>query len=188
MRVSCPTMLGSLLVAVACVVAAGCDDSGGDAGFLPPPGLSPTPQKVAIDTGATIDITPGNGVGVFVQYAAGGHYTISTACDTNVSQFSCNFDVFVSGVDRATTLSNPQGQNLEGPDSIDLQRDGTLHFYANTSTGLDGVSFDATPGATIEVEMYLDTQPQPRFVYWIGDAVLHTGAPTDPIDFTPTAN
>ncbi len=64
---------------------------------------------------------------------------------------------------------------------------GTLHLFANTTTNLDGVTFDATPGATLELEMYLDNEAQPRFVYWIGsDKVLHTGAPTDPVDFAPS--
>lgn len=163
------------------------DGMGGGATTPPDQTITSTPDKVAIDTGATITATAGSGVGVFVEYATGGHWTVSTACDTNTSGYSCDFDLFISGVAADTKLTNPSGKDLTGLDVIEIQADGTLHLYANTSTGLDGITFDAPPGAGVEVEMYLDTLPQPRFVYWIGDKVLHTGAPTDPIDLTPSA-
>jgi hypothetical protein len=190
MRLVSFVQMGSLVALVASVgvAVAGCGDGGGDFSGPQPVQLSATPQQVGIDTGATIDATPGNGVGVFVQYAAGGSWTIQTACDTNISGYSCGFDVFVAGVDSATTLSNAAGQDLTGRDGIELQSDGSFHFSSQTATALDGFTFDATPGAALELEMFLDGQPQPQFIYWIGDSVLHTGAPTDPIDFTPSAS
>ena len=200
MRVFSSVMLRWLLPIVAAVagLTGGCGDghghpyggSGGGDGSQPPPDqtLTANPQKVAIDTGATLTSPGGGGVGVFVQYASGGHWTFTTACDTTTSGVSCGFDLFLSGVDPATVLSNPKGQALEATDNIEILADGSLHFQAITSTGLDGLTFDATPGADIQLEMYLDTQPQPRFVYWIGDKVLHTGAPTDPVDLAPSAN
>ena len=173
------------------VAMTGCG-GGGDGGYEeaqpPPPQLSATPQQVGIDTGATIDATPANGVGVFVQYATGGQWTIQTACDTDSSGYACGFDIFVGGVATTTTLSNPVGQDLSGRDGIEVQSDGSLHFSALTSTSLEGFTFGATPGAAIELEMFLDGEPQPAFIYWIGDKILHTGAPTDPIDFTPSAS
>ena len=196
MRLFSSMMLPWLLPVAAAVaaLAIGCGDGHhhGDVGTgtQPPPGetLTANPQKVAIDTGATLTSPGGGGVGVFVQYASGGHWTFTTACDTTTSGVSCGFDLFLSGVDPATVLSNPKGQALEATDNIEILADGSLHFQAVTSTGLDGLTFDATPGADIQLEMYLDTLPQPRFVYWIGDKVLHTGAPTDPVDLAPSAN
>jgi hypothetical protein len=203
MRVLSSPKVRSLLSVVACAgglslacAAVGCDGDGwghhhhdmtGVPATPPDETLTTTPDKVAIDTGATITATPGTGVGVFVEYATGGHWTITTACDTNTSGVSCDFDLFIAGVDPSTKLTNPSGKDLAGLDEVSIQGDGTLHLYTNTSTALDGITFDAPAGAAIQLEMYLDAQPQPRFVYWIGDKVLHTGAPTDPIDLTPSA-
>jgi hypothetical protein len=195
MRLLSSLQIGSLLLvsgaAYLGAMTVGCDgghehEHDANGGNPTPEMITATPQKVAIDTGATIDAKPGDGVGVFVQYATGGHWTITTACDTNTSGFDCNFDLFLSGVDSSTTLSNPKGQSLEGLDTVEIQADGTVHLYADTLTGLDGITFDAQPGAAIQLEMYLDGAAQPRFVYWVGDKVLHTGAPTDPIDLAPS--
>jgi hypothetical protein len=190
-----PFFSTKLCSALLCVVAAlagvalGCGDHSGDLNVAPPDRtLSPDPQKVAIDTGATLSSKGGAGVGVFVQYAAGGHWTFTTACDTTTSGQPCGFDLFVAGVDRSTTLSNPQGNALEAGDLIEVLADGSIHLQTLTSTGLDGLALDATSGATLDVVMYLDGVPQPQFIYWIGDKVLHAGAPTDPVDLAPSAN
>jgi hypothetical protein len=180
---------GSVLL-IACLAAfeTGCgEDVGGEWGTLPSPSQNTVPATVAIDTGATITAQPGGGVGVFVDYAPGGHWSVRTSCDTPSSGASCGFDLYFSGLGASTVLSNPQAQDVNGGDTVDMLADGSLHLAADTSTALDGFTFDASPGATLQLDMYLDGVEQPRFVYWIGQSVLHTGAPTDPINFTPTA-
>jgi hypothetical protein len=173
--------------------ASGCDgrdhDRDHDGDLAPPPDetITASPDRGPIDTGTTIKPQAGNGVGVFVEYAAGGHWTVTTACDTSTSQDSCGFDLFVAGADATTQLTDPSGLSLQGPDTVDILADGSIHLFADTSTGLDGFAFDAPAGAAIELEAYLDGVPQPRFVYWIGKGVLHTGAPTDPFVFEPSA-
>jgi hypothetical protein len=188
MRVFSSLMLGSLLALSGLIL--GCEDDRhhSDTDGSPDQGLSATPQKATIDTGTTLTAKGGDGVGVFVQYATGGHWTLTTACDTNTSGYDCGFDLFVSGLTRDTALSHAEGQSVEPGDFLEVLQDGTLHYQTYTSTGLDGFTFDAPAGAAVELEMYLDGVAQPRFVYWYGDKVLHTGAPTDPIDFAPSAN
>ncbi len=197
MRLSSLVKLGSLFSVVALAaglgaLAAGCGDGGGGGEYYAGPepayqGPSANPQQVAIDTGATVKGSPGGGVGVFVEYTAGGHWQVVTQCDTNTSGLSCGFDVFVAGVDTATTLSNPQGTNLAGRDTVSMASDGSLHLATNTGATNGGLTFDATAGATVQLEMYLDGNIQPDFIYWVGNSVLHTGAPTDPINFAPSA-
>ncbi len=183
----------------------GCNSSdGGDYGNGPPSAQGPSedPQQVAIDTGATVKASPGGGVGVFVEYAAGGHWTITTQCDTATSGLSCGFDVFVEGASASaspttgtngtgatatTTLSDPVGVDLAGFDQVSTDAEGTVHLATNTGANNGGLTFDATPGGLVSLEMYLDGNIQPDFIYWVGDAVLHTGAPTDPIVFAPSA-
>jgi hypothetical protein len=179
------------VVLIACLAAfgTGCSDGSDRDSWDTPPSLASNtvPATVAIDTGATITAQPGGGVGVFVQYSPGGHWSARTSCDTPTSNASCGFDLYFSGLGASTVLSNPQGQDVAGADTVDMLADGSLHLFANTSNALDGFTFDASPGATLQLDMFLDGVEQPRFVYWIGQSVLHTGAPTDPINFTPTA-
>ena len=157
----------------------------------PPPDetITDNPDTVAIDTGATLSSPAGAGVGVFVEYTAGGHWTVTTACDTTTSGDACGFDIFVAGAgaNGSTVLSNPNGTTLAQGDGVDIQSDGSYHLFTNTATTNEGMTFDATAGGTVELEIYLDGVPQPRFVYWIGGKVLHTGAPTDPIELAPSA-
>jgi hypothetical protein len=144
-------------------------------------------MKVAIDADKTMTTEPGEGVGLFIEYATGGHWHVYTACDTNLSSFACAFDVIVSVIDPATEISNVKTENLTGEEDF-IQVDGTaeVHLYTKTTTALNGVTFDATPGAVLEVDTYLDNKPGEHFVYWIGEGVLHTGAPSNPLQLSPT--
>ncbi len=150
------------------------------------------PKEVAIDIGTTLDVTGGDGAGLYVQYAEdtdGGHWTIFTSCDVNTKQnpsgIPCSFDVFTVPLDETGAISNIKGKDISPKDLIEVLDDGTLYFFAETSDGLNGISFDTKAGATLRMEMFLDGVRQPEFVYWVGDGIIHTGAPTDPVDFVP---
>jgi hypothetical protein len=172
---------------------AGCifvDNDDGDGGEVTPvedPPKADTPQQVIIDADETMTTSPGDGVGLFIEYATGGHWHIYTACDTNDSGYPCAFDVIVSGVDPATEILNVKPENLTGEkDVIQLEGTRAVHLYTETSDGLNGMTFDAAPGAMLEVDTYLDDAPGEHFVYWIGGGVLHAGAPTNPLDLQPS--
>jgi hypothetical protein len=175
-----------MLVLAACVglgsATSGCfvEDNG--------PPVDGSPAEMSIDTGATLDVTPGDGAGMFVEYGGGGHWNVFTACDTAISPSgtACTFDILISA-DPGVVLSNVLPQDLDPADSLTLQSDGTIHLVAQTSTGGGGVSFDADPGAVIEIDMLLDGIAQPFYVNWIGDGVAQQGAPTNPVDFAPTS-
>jgi hypothetical protein len=187
--------LGSLpvIALAACLgaVASGCFFDGGDGSSSgdtnPPPENLPDvqPATVAIDPDAKMTVTPGDGVGVFVEYATGGHWTVTTACDTNTSNRACTFDLFFTPVDPKAVISNPQGIDLAGHDTVSMTADGSLHLASDTSTGLNGVTFDAPEGSNVEMEVYLDGLLEKHFTYWVGDGILHAGTPTNPIDFQP---
>jgi len=147
--------------------------------------LDTNPRTVAIEPDKALEATPGDGVGVFVEYATGGHWRVWTSCDTNTSKAVCNFNAFLT-VEGGGQISNVQGEDLETDDLAQLDTSGgSVHLDVRTSSEFDGMTFDATPGAKVELEVYLDNDPDPRIVYWFGDNVLHQGAPTDPIDFAP---
>jgi hypothetical protein len=129
---------------------------------------------------------PGAGVGIFVQYAAQGQWTVWTTCDTNTSKVVCTFDVYASA-DTSSELTAIAGSGLEGPDETQIVKDGTAYLHAETGSDTDTMTFTTTPGAIVRLEAYLDESAQPRFVYWFGKGVLHEGAPTNPVDFEPTS-
>lgn len=179
---------GAASLLTGCIIES---SSGSGSGGNPPPDsnpahvLDPNPRTVAIEPDKALEAQPGDGVGVFVEYATGGHWHVWTSCDTNTSKAVCNFTGFLT-VESGAQISNVQGENLETGDIAQLDTSGgAVHFNVRTSTEFDGMTFDATPGAKVQLEVYLDNDPDPRIVYWFGDGVLHQGAPTDPIDFAP---
>lgn len=150
----------------------------------PPPPAEP--MLVNIDTGVALSATPGDGVGVFVEYYTGGTYFIWTTCDTNFSNAVCPIDVYMS-VDTASTISGFTASDLEGNDFVNVDdAAGTIDLHVDTASDTDGVEITTTPGAILRLEVQIDGVSQPRFVYWSGDGVLHEGAPTSPVDFSPT--
>jgi hypothetical protein len=152
---------------------------------VPAPTLD-TPKQVAITPDKTLNAEAGNGVGIFVEYATGGHWHVWTTCDTNKSKVSCDFEVFAIP-EKGAKISNVLAETLESGDVAEELTDGSAHLSASTSTELDGMTFDATPGAVVELEVYFEGVPDSRVVFWYGNETLHTGAPTDPVDFLPDA-
>lgn len=145
------------------------------------------PLLVDIDPDATIDSPPGEGVGMYVEYALGGHWTIWTTCDTNYSSLECAFDAIVS-VDTSSVLLAAAGEDLEDYDAVDDHYgEGMARFRVDTGTDIDIMRFDTTPGAIVRLDLTLDGVSETRFVYWIGNGVLHAGAPSNPVDFQPLA-
>lgn len=174
--------LAAAIAALAPAFGAGCVI---EAGSPPDVAVTVEPAQVTIDTDATMQTAAGVGVGAFVQYATGGRWEILTTCDTATSGVACNYDLYVTPLDQGDAITNVSW--LNGTGSLDFQSDGTVHVATQTSMAANGVSFDTTAGGLIEVEVILDGADQPRFIYWIGNGVLHQGSPTDPVDFLPSA-
>jgi hypothetical protein len=186
-----PAILTLSLASLASSMA-GCiwSDGGSSSGSEDPPTVNPptldTPKQVAITPDKTLKSDAGAGVGIFAEYASGGHWHVWTTCDTNTSKVSCDFEAFAIP-QKGAQISNVKGEHLEGSDVAEALTDGSAHLSTSTSTEFDGMTFDADPGAVVELEVYFEGVPDARIVYWFGDDTLHTGAPTDPIDFVPAA-
>jgi len=54
------------------------------------------------------------------------------------------------------------------------------------SSGTGGMVFGGPPGGHARFQVVLDGASEARLTYWMGDRALHQGAPTNPIDLTPT--
>nr|AYM54420.1 hypothetical protein [Phaselicystis flava] len=169
-----------------CIIVSDDDVYDDGSSYVDPGPVLDEPIQVAIDTGATLEATPGDGVGMFVEYAGEGRWRVWTACDTKTSEVACAWDAFVTTLD-GSEIENLASEDIEGHDIVEQNSRGdTIHLFATTSTDFDGMTFETKPGTRIQLEMYLDGLSQPRFVYWIGDAVLHEGAPTNPLDLKPS--
>jgi hypothetical protein len=146
------------------------------------------PVYVTIDADATLDLGegsgPGDGVGFFVEYSTGGGWRMWASCDTNISDVACAFRAHVVG-DADIWDVTPVG--LGGGDSVELVAANELWFYADTSTEIDAVEFGSTAGANLWLELWLDGEIDPQFIYWTGDGLIHQGAPDSPVVFQPSA-
>lgn len=146
----------------------------------------PSITQVAIQPDQALDAAPGEGVGIFVQYATGGQWRIWTTCDTFVSKSVCSFDIF-AGTPKLEQLRAYSAENVEGYDTVKDLGDGTIEFLADTDSDTDVLSLEMDPGAPLDLEVYLDGQSAEAFIYWVSDDVIHAGAPENPIQFRPVA-
>jgi hypothetical protein len=151
---------------------------------LPP---STDPAQESIDADAVIAVSPGQGAGLFVQYASGGQWDVFTSCDTDITDRPCSFDIIISA-DPTVVLAGPKPHDFEVVDTLTLESDGSIHVITGTAGKLDGVSFSAEPGASIRVDVLLDGAAQPDYVHWISGGVYQDqGALTNPVDFVPAS-
>jgi len=178
-------------------LAVACTYDNGDAHHVlydnPLPANCSMPAASTIDTDAQIAIDAGLGAGVFIEYASGGHYHLRTACDTTRSNATCQWDIIITPQE-SKTISNVLAEDLEGSDTIHPypapanQPDASVSYQltAETSTDLDGVTFDIEPGSAITVDAFLDNTCALPFFFWVGDGALHSGSPSNPLTLTPT--
>jgi len=184
-----PAVLGLAACFGAASVTAGCIivDHDSDPVIVDPPPSVEQPMAMSIETDASLSAVPGEGVGVFVEYYAGGVYRVWTTCDTLATGLVCPMDVYMS-VDTSSRIDAIVEDGLEGPDFVNVNTEaGTVDMHVDTGSDVDAVEIHTDPGAILRLELVLDQVAQPRFVYWFGDGVLHNGAPTSPVDFVPSS-
>jgi hypothetical protein len=150
-----------------------------------PPNSSSNVEEATIDTDELLEIDPGEGAGAFVEYETGGTYHVTTSCDVGQGG-DCYWDIVVTPLGDAPVLSLSPF-DLESVDSVTLDAGNQLRLVSRTGQDLDGFSFQTEPGAPIELDVLLDNGPGNRYLFWVGDGALHSGAPSNPIDLIPSA-
>ena len=176
----------ALFSVVACLSACTVDPEPEPRRVLEEPYSKPTttPQTVQIVEGAPLRSAPGEGAGLFVEYRGGGEWYVWTACDTKITGLSCKWDVFVNAttgsIDRISPAPDPKANG-----TVSLA-DGTAALRAFNTTQIDGMTFHVSePTAPVKIEGWLDGKADPRVFYWTGPMVIHEGAPTNPVIFSP---
>jgi hypothetical protein len=189
-------MRRALALSVPLLLLSACTYDNGEAHrivFDPGPVECGTQTQSTIDTDATLQIDPGTGAGVYVEYAAGGHWHIRTTCDTGTdnSNPSCAWDVLVFPQD-GHSLSNVTGEDLEPDDSLGTYAPSPegYELLATTGSDVDGFTFDSDPGAGIKLDTLLGgtCTDSVRLVFWEGNGALHPGEPSNPLVLLPSSN
>ncbi len=161
----------------------GCGGSDDIAYYEPPAARKEIPESRIDSDAALAGREPGQGVGVFVEYQRGGHYRIDLTCDTLLTGYGCSWWIAAEpnrGSPFAMTL-----HDLESSDYFEALESSVV-LWAYTNDDLDGFSFRTAPGATLRLSVWLDEVPESRYVYWVGDGAVHTGAPSTPFDLVPS--
>ncbi len=164
-------------------VGGGSGTSGGTGGVATGGPSSATPILVDIDTDKTMNAKPGEGVGVFAEYSAGGHWHIWWTCDTNVNTagpLTCDFGVRVNVTQGTIALKTdaPAGASRLSPAAQELT------LATTTGAEIHGVTFDTSPGAVITLEATIGGQHDGRYFFFVQNGQVNggfSGTLTDPL-------
>ncbi len=174
-------MAAALLVpALAACVYSHSDPNG------PPPDQNTQPITVVVDTGQTMNVQGGQGVGVFVEYRAGGHWHAYWTCDTALSGLPCDFQISISG----KSITNAATSQFESNDTLSSSTPDVLVATTHTTTGMDAVDFDAAPGQDVTIDMTVSGLRDGRFFFFVQNGQVNgnfQGILTDPLIFEPSA-
>jgi hypothetical protein len=188
LRWSSMAMLASAGFLAGCF--AGTDGSSSSGGSGPAPYTSssgtapPQPLLVDVDTGGTLLTTPGNGIGVYVEYQTGGHWRVSWTCDTSLTSLSCSFIVDASVT--AGTIASTGTEGLNPDDSVSQASARQIEAVTTTTTGVDAILFDTNPGEAITVTVSLNA---PVSFFFVQDNLVnggYKGVLTNPLIFQPS--
>lgn len=179
-------LLAAGLGATLLMLAGGCDNDSSDLACVPESTLEcgGDVRRAVIDTGQGFELDPGGGVGVFVEYEGDGRYRVSTTCDSAFTGYACYFDLLIRT--EGGEILDYQGEALED-DGLDWYEDGALGFRTITEYDHDAVVIDTEPGSVLSVDVLLDCGCGNAYLFWIGDGAIHAGAPSNPLEFEPSA-
>ncbi|HYJ09629.1 MAG TPA: hypothetical protein VEX18_11485 [Polyangiaceae bacterium] len=140
-------------------------------------------ESATIDADEALEVEAGVGAGVFIEYEADGTYHITTSCDSPESG-ECFWDILATPLDDALVLGlSPL--DLENDDTVGIEGN-SVRFVAYTETDFDGFTLETDAGAGLRVDVLLDEACGNRYMFWVGDGALHSGAPSNPIDLIPS--
>ena len=178
----------AFVIGVAATAFAGCDcdcdDHYHDDGYYGGT-CSDQVRESRIDADQALEVTPGDGVGVFIEYQSGGRWHVFVSCDTARSGYACNYDITVQPVGLSQIIQvSPDG--LENDDTASLLGGDFAKLVTRTDFDFDGYYVDLEPGVTLNVEAYLDNSCT-NYLYWFGDGGVHSSAPSMPLNLVPSA-
>jgi hypothetical protein len=145
-------------------------------------------QLVDVDTGQTLTAQPGQGVGVFTEYQAGGHWNVWWTCDTVMTGLSCNFQISVS-VSSAPVTNLASQLSESGAQPVQVSPN-EVSATTTTTNATDGITFDTAPGAIVTLGAKLDGNEDGSFLFFVQDGKVnggYQGALADPLMIEPSS-
>jgi hypothetical protein len=149
-------------------------------------GASTQPMLVVVDPNQTLTAQPGQGVGVFTEYATGGHWHVWWTCDTATTGLGCQFDIDVSVM--SGSITNLTSEAFEATDQLTQTSAEQVHASTTTTTGVEGLRFDSTAGATITLDARMNGLDDGGFLFFVQDGKVNGGythTVTDPLMLVP---
>ena len=154
-------------------------------------GGSTQPMLVDVDPNQTMNATPGEGVGVFIEYKTGGHWRVWWTCDTTKTGQSCAFDNVVTVASGSiTNVVGAMGQQSSSPTAPMFQG---VEATTTTTTGIDQMTFDTplsageTPIITLDAK--LDGADSGQYLFFVQRGQInggYRGMLTDPLMLEPS--
>ncbi len=131
-------------------------------------------DRATIDTGATMTQVPGDGIGVFVEYAAGGLWHVWWTCDSNKTHQTCEYSLTAHVTGGARDLV---GEGLLGKNLTALS-DG---FIATSTTDVQahGLTFRTNAGATLSLSANIAGIRDTNFLFFVQDNKVVGGSEAD---------
>lgn len=153
-----------------------------------PAPTSQTPLLVKVDTGRTLNAEPGQGVGIFVEYAGAGKWHVWWTCDTSTTGAACIFDLRIKS--ETGDLASIQGEGILASDSISSSDARTIAAHTNTGSNAVGVTFAAPSGGIVNIDASVGGVRDSSFFFFVQDGKPnggYSGPLTDPLRFVGSA-
>lgn len=142
---------------------------------------SSAPILAEVDPNQTMDVVGGDGVGVFIEYRTGGHWSVRWTCDTNITHQSC--DVSLSAEVAVGAVSNVDSTDL-ADGSVTSPSPSRIEVKSTTTTDVRGVYFDTDPGVAITLDAEVGGIKDGSFLFFVQDGKVnggYTGVLSNPI-------
>jgi len=153
--------------------------SSGSSGTSSP--SAPSPMLVEIDTDQVMTADPGQGVGVFTEYAKGGKWHVWWTCDTAKTNQDCDFAVNVTAA--SGNITDVDAAELQGGFSS-TPTPSRVEARTKTASQLHGIKFSTNPGAVITLEASVGGVKDGAFLFFVQDGKVNggfTGKVTNPL-------
>jgi hypothetical protein len=165
------TSLLVLLSAPGCLVDRDYDDYPDPVATAPSRPIAPNPGQsvvVLVDADKTMNVTGGEGAGIFVEARSGGKWIVSWTCDSKLTGQSCAFTHSIT----STRISNQvlNGESLPGEST-------RVTFDSVVSNQVGKLSFQAEEGASVTIQSTLpgESNSDGRYFYFVQDGKVNGG-------------
>ena len=153
---------------------------------------STTPMLVEVDTDQVMNADPGNGVGIFTEYAAGGKWHVWWTCDTSISQLPC--DVTLTAKTASGAITDLDASELQQAGQTSTPTADSVSVSVTTTTELHGLKFTTDPGAILTLSATVGGLAEgpglnKSFFFFVQDGKInggYTGVLTNPLQFQGT--